>query len=62
MKYLVITQYGQYGDAFVEFESDDLEAARKHARIFAADDKKDAHTFITTRDEWEDCNYNEIDF
>lgn len=59
---MVITQYGEFGDAFVEFESDDIEEAKERARIFATSDKEDARTFITTRYEWEDGNYNEIDF
>ena len=60
--YLVITQYGEFGDAFVKFETEDLEEAKSKARMFALSDKKDAHTFITLKDEWEDGNYDEIEF
>lgn len=60
-KYLVITMWDR-GDANINNETYDLEQAKEIARTLSKDNPKDAHTFITTRDEWEDGNYDEIEF
>ena len=60
-EYLVITQWDR-ADANINYETDDLEDAKETARILSKDDPKDAHTFVVKRVEWEDGNYEEIEF
>lgn len=59
--YIVVTAY-EKADAFIELETEDLEEAKRVARIISATDRKDAHTFITRQNEYFDGNYDEIDF
>lgn len=62
MKYLVITEW-LHGDINVKYETDSLEDAKQTARMFARTDPKDAHTFITTSEEWEsEDGWEEIDY
>lgn len=65
-KYVVVKQdTGISGDEWIMWEGDDLSTAKKEARDFynikIRDNQKD-EIFLAVKEDWEDGNYDEIEF